>query len=417
LATSLWIVPALAAVLAFTLAKVISFVDRSIPGSRDAWYLFAGQAESARELLSTIASSLMTFTGVVFSITILVLQLASSQYSPRVLPTFLEDRATRFSMGVFIGSFVYAMALLPEVRDPGAGGGEFVPALGVFVAFALVLVSVAAFAHYISRMAQSIRVIRIVRRIADSTRASMDELYPAHRSQGEESPPESPPLQVARVVTNRSAGVVASVDERELIELALSLDGVVEVIPKVGDFVPAGAALLRLWSRQPADPRQVDEMLDRVVITDERTVHQDPGFGFRQLVDIAERALSPGVNDPTTAVQALDQIHDLLRRLATRSFPPAARRDAAGHLRLVFVHPGWDELVHMALDEIRQYGHGSIHVSRRMRALLEDLLTVAPEDRRGVLRAQLELLDGAVERGFPSPEERALSRLADAHDA
>jgi uncharacterized membrane protein len=417
LATTLWVVPALAAGLALTLAKAISFVDHSIPQSREAWYLFAGQAESARELLSTIASSLMTFTGVVFSITILVLQLASSQYSPRVLPTFLEDRATRFSMGVFIGSFVYAMALLPEVRTAGAGGPEFVPALAIFVAFVLVLVSVAVFAHYISRMAQSIRVIRIVRRIAESTQASMDELFPADRSQRPEPRPESPPVELARVIAARGGGVVSSVDESELVGLAVHLDAVIEVVPKVGDFVPRGAALLRLWTGRPIDSKRAEEMVHCVVIADERTVHQDPGFGVRQLVDIAERALSPGVNDPTTAVQVLDQIHDLLRTLATRSFPSGAHRDSAGTLRVMLAHPGWDDFVHMALDEIRQYGQGSIHVSRRMRAVLEDLLAVAPVERRAVIREQRELLDGAIERGFPSPRERALSRMSDAHDA
>jgi uncharacterized membrane protein len=419
LAASLWVLPALSGIGAVLAAKLLTLLDRGRPQREEAWYLFGGQADSARELLSTIASSLMTFTGVVFSISILVLQQASSQFSSRVLRAFLEDRFTKVAMATFIGSFVYAMALLPEVRGPSPADPSFVPALAIFVAFVLVLLSVGVFVRYIHHMAHAIRAIAVVRRISAATHATIEELFPIDPADEPPSSSGSPPAEEgARLIpSGPEPGVVASVDEAGLLDLAVRHDLVVVLIPHVGEFVPRRAPLLRVWAPAPL-PEDVEDRLRRsVVITSERTAHQDPAFGFRQLVDIAERALSPGVNDPTTAVQALDEIHDLLRSLAPRHFPPTSRADEAGRTRLFISRPDWDDFVHLAIDEIRQYGEGSIQVVRRIRALLHDVLGVAPPARRPVLEEQLRLLDAAVGRGFSMPRERELARSPDAHDA
>jgi uncharacterized membrane protein len=410
LRTSLWTTPALAVIAAVVLARALERVDRRIEQDREAWYLFGGGVESARELLSTIASSLLTFTGLVFSITILVLQLASSQYSSRVILTFLEDRFTRFSMGVFVGSFIYAMVLLPELRAGTNDRPEFVPAFSVFVAFLLVLLSVGVFVHYIHHMAHAIRAVHVVFRVAEETRKAMEAMFPGsatHEPSREVPQPREPPDQ--EFPHDRPPGVIASVDEHALVELASAHGVVIALVPKVGDFVPRGAALFRVWGRSRL---QLEELRETVVVTKERTPHQDMPFGFRQLVDVAERALSPGINDPTTAVQALDQIHDLLRTLAPRPFPSPTLLDARGQLRLVVHRPTWEGLVRLGLDEIREYGEGSLQVSRRLRAVLEDLLTVTPADRRGVLEEQLRLLRTSNERGFQSKTERQLAETS-----
>ena len=409
LQTSLTLYPALAVCLAFGLARALLFIDHRIPQDARAWYLFTGEPESARELLSTIASSLLTFTALVFFITILVLQLASSQFSSRVLRTFLEDIMTRLSMAVFVGSFVYAMVLLPEVRAGGPDGWQFVPGLSVFVAFVLVVVSVVVFVRYINHMAHSIRAVHVLYRVADETRQSIEEMYPepVGVSPGEaRGPPEEPPTMTCR--QDRPAGVVTAIRYERLMKFACDADAVIAFSAQVGDFVPRGAPLFLVWSGN--EQLSLDELRETVIIGKKRNPRQDPAFGFRQLVDIAERALSPGINDPTTAVQALDYIHDLLRLLAQRQFPSPTRVDSAGRVRLFLPRPDWNAYVRLALDEIRQYGAKSIQVSRRLRSLLEDLESVAPLERRAELDEQLKLLDEAAVSAFGGGPELRRAR-------
>ena len=211
-----------------------------------------GKADSARELLSTIASALLTITGLVFSITILVLQLASSQFSPRVLQTFLQDRSTQLSMGVFVGNFVYALVLLTQVRSEGLGHDEFVPAFSVAFAIALTLVSVAVLVRYIHHMAQSIRAVNVIGRVARDTRRCMDRIYPttgavesARVSQLEEN-------RVADVLicNSEGPGVVLAVDEERLLQFASERDLVIALVPQTGAFVPAGSHLFRIFGNQ-----------------------------------------------------------------------------------------------------------------------------------------------------------------------
>ena len=193
---------------------------------------------------------------------------------------------------------------------------------------------------------------------------------------------------------------------------------------RIGDYVPSGAPAFEVWwvdgdgdagdgaARAELARDELDEslLLTQVGVGIERTMTQDPMFGFRQLVDIAEKALSPAVNDPTTAVQALHRLHDLLRRILTRPQPTGVATDADGTPRLIVPVPRWEDYVLIACTEIRQYGAGSLPVARRMRAMLDDLDTVAPANRRPVLRHQLDLLDAAVDRHFTDPDSRALAR-------
>lgn len=406
--SSLWLVPGAAAVLAVVAAKAIPHAE-DVLGRHDgtAWYLFAGQASSARELLSTIATAMMTFTGLVFSITILVLQLASQQFSPRVLRTFLEDRATQVAMATFIGTFVYAMALLPEVHSADAYGGERVPALSVFLSFVLVMVSVGVFVRYIDAMAHSVRAVHVLLRVADDGSRSIERLYPDQIGGDEVAPSRLPEPGTARVVRSDPSrgGVVSAVDAEALYRMAEATGAVVELLPRLGDFVPRGSPLYRVWDG-PAELEE-SELRACVVLSDERTPHQDPAFAFRQLVDIAERALSPGVNDPTTAVQAIDRIQDLLTALSSRAFPPEERSDAEGKLRLVLHRPTWDDLVHLAFDEIREYGRASLQVVRRLRQALEALRAECSPERQRVLDEELSALATCLESFHGHDRRRA----------
>lgn len=405
---SLWFLPALFALAAVLLAFVLLTLDRELSRDASFFFLYGGTAEGARSVLSTIAQSMLTFTGLVFTITMLVLQLASTQLSPRVMRTFLRDRNNQVVLGLFVATFVYTLLVLRDVRSGVDGDDPFVPGLAIWVAFALLLASVAAFIYYIDHMAHAIRANTVIANIAHETEQAIERLYP----EPIEAPaPEEQRREIAQdaglVLKAPRAGVLVSVDDGKLLEAAGAGDRRVLVVPAIGDFLPHHAPIARLsgeWDREGGDA-----VRDALVIEDERSLEQDAAFGFRQLVDIAVRALSPGTNDPTTAVQALDRLHDLLRRLARREIPSPIRGDPSGTLRLVLPRPGWDDYVELSIDEIRLSGERQLQIGRRLRYLLEDLLKVAPVERQPVLRRELALLGSAVERAFADAADRAVA--------
>lgn len=398
--TSLWFVPAVSVALGAALSFVLVAVDRGIGEERNAWYLFGGGPESARNLVSTIAAAMITSISLIFSVTMVVLQLASAQYSPRVLRTFIRDRLVQAVLGVYIATFVYSLLVLPEIRSELGNDPAFVPAVAVSASLGLALVSLALFVRYIDHIAHSIRAVTLLSAVAEETRATLTRMYPEQL--GDDAHEEvlaDLPEPTCVVESSERPGVVVAVDEDRLLRSACKADVVVRIVPMVGEFVPTNGTVFEVVGELGDNQR--DEMRGCVGIARERTMHQDPGFGFRQIVDIAERALSPGVNDPTTAVQAVNELHDLLRRLVDRRFPSRARVDDHGALRVVAPRYAWDDYVELAFDEIRHYGRGSIQVARRMRGALDDLLAIAPAHRRPALERQLRLLTASTERDFP----------------
>ncbi len=419
LRSSLWLIPGAfavgATIAAFVFVALDRLVDESI-GSTFGSLLFSGGPGSARLVLSTIAAAMMSFTGLVFSVTMLVLQLASSQLSPRVMRTFLRDRFNQGVLGLFVATLLYALLVLREVRSP-TDGAPFVPAISVTVSYLLLIASVGFFIVYIHHMAQAIRAITVLRSVGDETRAAIERLYPdpvrddPHDEARSTIPPDRLPDLVV-TLEDRSPGVVTSIDEPKLAEIARAEGAVIHVVPTVGDFVPTNAPLLRAWLRAgAAEAGAFPGAAEAIGIGPERSMAQDVGFGLRQLVDIAARALSPGTNDPSTAVQALDQLHDLLRRLAVRDLDaPAGVAEEGTHLVWV-PRPSWADYVALALDEIRQYGSGSIQVARRLRHLLLDLTAVAPPARQEPIARQLRLLDLGLEAGFALADDRRAAAL------
>ena len=399
LSMSLWLIPALAVMAAIVLAEVMIAVDRRFPRAGDFWLVFRGGAENARNVLSVIAGSMVTSISLIFTVTMVVLQLASAQYSPRILRSFIRDRVGQSVLGVYIATFVYALLVLPAVRAQEGETAEFVPSLAVTGALALALVSLGLFVRYVHHIAHSIRAVTIIKSVGAETRSSLALLYP--ESVGDEPEEDAWAPEGAPDGTlhwERDPGVFVAVDEDELLEAAVRQAVVVRIVPVVGAFLPEGAPLFEVYG-ELEDP---DALVNCVTVGDERTLHQDAAFGFRQLIDIAERALSPGVNDPTTAVQSIDQVHDLLRRLAGRRFPTSVRLDESGAPRVVAPRLSWEDYVSLAFDEIRQFSGRSIQVFRRLHGVLDDLLTVAPPSRRPPLERQRALLLSGAKEEFPS---------------
>lgn len=394
LRSSLWFLPAVALSGATLLSLSTTLIDRHVEVALP--FGFMVDAESARGLLSLISSWMLTFIGLAFTMTIVVLQLASAQFSPRVLGTLLRDRYSKISMGIFIGTFAYAFMVLREVRS--GTGDEFVPAISLAVAFTLVLVSLGVFIRYVNHVAQSIKAGSVITTVAEQTRQVFDEQMPAR----EDNQPNDE-WRPFRTIPSPEGGLLRSFDVEGLLALAEERNIVLEIVPLIGEFVPRGAPLVRMLG----DSGELDDahVLSQVSIGRERTMHQDPAFGFRQLVDIAERALSPGVNDPTTAVQAIDQLHDLLRELLFREFPSGKYTDEHGNVRLIVPSHSWEDFLLLSVEEIRHYGVGSLQVSRRLRRMLEDLRSVAPPEYEQTLDEELSILHEVARQHFPDVRE------------
>ncbi len=415
LRSSLWFIPLSFTVASILLAELLLTLDTRFPSGGA---VFGGTAEGARSILSTIAQSMLSFTALVFTVTMLVLQLASSQLSPRVMRTFLRDRGNQVVLGLFVATFVYTLVVLRDIRTPVDGGEGFVPGIAVTAAFVLLLASVAAFIYYIDHMAHAIRATTVMDSIANETFAAMDRLFPDVRGAGivEDISAEPYPGSTSDVRAE-GWGVVVAVDESALLELAAVDDRAVRLVPTVGDAISRGAPLFQL-SGQWNGP-DTDRLRQTVSLGQERTLQQDVAFGIRQLVDIALRALSSGINDPTTAVQALDRIEEVLRRLAARQFPSPLRCDAAGLPRLWMAWPTWASYLELATDEIRLAGAGQPLVARRLRTMLEDVAAVAPAERRLATWAVMHRLErrsaqrpGRTPATDPVPHSRGRSTIA-----
>ena len=392
--SSFWLVPALCAASAVLLAIGLTALDETI-GELSTVFLFPGPPEGARSFLGAIISAMISFTALVFSITIVVLQLTSSQFSPRVLHNFLRDRTIQWTLGVFVATFVYAMTVIRDVLGTHAAGA-FVPQIAVTAAFLLVLVSVAVFIYYINHVANMVRIASIIARIGEEAQRVIGLRFPP------ELPKQPPPAVVCggEVMASPRPGVVVSLEEGAIVELARRAGVVVTLVPRIGDFVPAGAPLFRVCAPKSGDPldpaedRFADRLAALVTLENERSVEQDLAFSFRQLVDIAEKALSPGVNDPTTASQTIDVMHDLLRRLAPRELPSGRYADDEGSTRLVVLQYGFEDYLQVAVGELWRYGADASQIPERLAAMLRDVETVARPDRRAAVRRWRAVVSG-----------------------
>lgn len=397
--STFWLVPAACSLGAIGLALGLEALDKRIGYTGIAFLLFPGPPEGARSFLGAIVGSMISFTGLVFSITVVALVLTSGQFSPRVLQGFLRDRTIQWSLGIFVATFVYAMTVVRTVLGTN-GAGAFVPRFAVTAAFLLVLLSVATFVYYIHHITNMIRVSSIITRIGEEARQLLEARYPV------EPPPVSPEPVIAAPATIVPAprpGVVASVNEARIVERARREERVVVLVPRIGDFVPAGGPLFAVHGGDTPP----DWVCECVALDKERTMEQDLAFGFRQLVDIAEKALSPSVNDPTTACQAIDVLHDLLRRLATRPLPTGRHTDAAGQVRLVVPQYDFADLLTVAVAEIWRYGQDSTQVPERLAVLLSDLRSVIlPEHLPAVAR-----WEGIIGVGARSGRQPAASNV------
>ena len=394
--SSFWFVPTLLVAASGSLALTLIEVDRQTDSDilNDLPWLFQGGADSARALLSVIASSTITVVGVVFSVTIVALTLASSQYTPRVLYTFTRDRGNQMVLGIFIGTFTYALIAMRSVRSTDEGG--FVPSVAVTGGLLLALISVGALIFFIHHISQSIRASHIIANIGDATEHLMTSLFP----EGIGRPLSSGAGADGggwRAVEAPRSGYVQMVDGDAAIAFARRHDVVVRMARGPGDYVARGEGLVEVSPGDGLDEEQCRALRGCVVLGHERTMQQDPEFGLRQLMDIAVKALSPSVNDPTTAITCVDRLSALLRLAARRDDPSQLRADERGTLRLIARGPTFETLIGHAFDQIRQHGADNVAVTLRLlRALASIGQVVTTDARREILWRQGRMIAHAA---------------------
>ena len=383
----IWVLPTLLVVTGVVASLGLSEIDKAagydlVPQS------VVGTATTAQQVLSLLAGAVLNLATVVLSLTLVAVQLAMGQFSPRIVRALQTDRRNQAAIGVFLGTFAYAMLAMRRIDDQE----DQVPGLTVLVAYLLGLACLVGLLVYIHQVSRSLRVGGIIDLVGDETRAQLERRFPPDPN-AQRAADGAPGVQV---VYARDSGAVVRIDREALVEAARAADACIELVPMMGDFVPAGAPLARVrGGTVPADA-----MLGHVRLERERTHEHDPAFGIRKLVDIAERASADPFDDPTTTVQAIDRLHDCLRLLAHRLLPSGVHTDASDVTRLVVRELQWPGYVRLAFDEVRLVAAQNPQTARRLRAALLDLVDIAPEERRPPLERQLQLLEAAVARHF-----------------
>ncbi len=392
LRASLWVIPALFTLIAVALGQTLIWLDSHLwkdTSFSEVPFVFAGGVEGARGVLSSISGSLITVTGTVFSLTIVALQLASGQMTPRILRKFTSDRQVQVVLGLLVGTFTYSILVLRVVRSEDSNDAAFVPAIATTVAIMLSLVSVGALIIFIHHVSRLIQISVVVARTADDNLDLLSQM---------ERPPEgavmvAPPARrmdlPVHPVTSTRSGYVQAIDQAALFDLCREYGVTVEILCSPGEFVLERAHLALVWSVSKPDDSVEGPIRRAIVLGDEPTGQADIGFAIRQITDIALRALSPGINDPTTAMVCLDRLGQLLAAAGRR--PPAATaiQDEAGRGVLILGdRPSFSTLIETAFVQLRHYGAADPLVMAHAIDTLAAIIAVVPDEAAGPLRRE-----------------------------
>lgn len=428
LRTTLWLIPSVLVVAAVALFAVTYSLDRASDNGSfvlPSW-VNSGSADAARTILTTIAAAVITVVGVVFSITILALTLASTQFGPRMLRNFISDRGTQLTLGTFVATFVFCVLALGSVaQDPS---GPFVPHISVTVALALLLVDLGVLIYFIHHVAKSIQLTEVVHRIARDLDTAIDDLCKHNPSASGAGQPAGRAVATraldaalrdldtgtAEVLAERS-GYLQAFDYEDLMRTATDQGAVVRLEHRPGHFAVRGRPLAVVWPRSAA--AAVAQTLERGhVVGPHRTLQQDVQFAIDQLVEISLRALSPAVNDTFTALTCIDWLGDGLCKITSVGLPDGVHYDAAGAVRVVEAALSYKRVVDRAFDKIRQAGRGMPAVNIRQ---LDNLAKIAEytsaDEQRSVLERQARMILRSAQEAVPEPDDRR--DVEEAHDA
>jgi len=402
LKSSFWLVPFVAIPLELVTTRFLHRLDAWLD-----WTLLGFTQTGARALLEAFATITLSFVVFTFGSLLIAIQVASAQLTPRLIATtLLRNRVVKYTVGLFIFTLMFALSA-QNLMD------KEVHQLVMLLAMVLGIFSFAAFFHLIDYASRLLRPISLLAHVGAAGIAVTESIYPEAGHGGDIEEGETinlgPP---GRVIRHQGASaIVVAVDLEALKAQAERSKGVVEFVPQIGDFVATDDPLFNLYSG--ACSLDEHSLSAGVAFGSERAMDQDPTFAFRIVVDVALKALSPAINDPTTAVLAMDQLHRMLRTVGKRHLRTDELLDEFGKICVIFRTPNWDDFVDLAFSEIRSFGSNDLQVVRRMRAMTENLMQTLPPSRCQALLRQLSLLDREIQRIFTYPEELALARVAD----
>jgi len=402
LKSSLWVVPFIAIPLALVATRSLHRIDAWV-----GWNLLGFGASGAKTLLDAFVTATLSFVVFTFGSLLVAIQVASAQMTPRIIATtLLRNDVVKYTVGLLIFTLMFALGAQNKMENEPHQ-------LVMLVATLLGIFSFAAFFYLIDYASRLLRPISILAHVGNDGIAVVEGVYPNPSTEPVCDGTGAELGAPGRVIWHRgTSGIVLAVNLDQLLAKAASYDGIIEFVPQVGDFVSVDEPLFNLYGG--AQSIDEDTLRAWVALGSERTIDQDPTFAFRIVVDIAIRALSPAINDPTTAVLAIDQIHRLLRAVGKRHLRTDEITDGFGKLRLIFRTPNWEDFVHLAFSEIRACGSNNLQIVRRLRSMIENLLQTLPAHRHSALLTELSLLDREIDRNFIYPEELALAHIADA---
>jgi uncharacterized membrane protein len=398
---SIWIFPVLSILAGLLAVWLLNRIDRAL-----GLEINLG-VDTARIVIGTVAGSMFSLVVVSSSAVLVAVQLASAQLTPRIIALVYRSRIRKFCISLFVFTFTFSVAALVRIEAS-------VPLLTTYVAAYGFLLNLALFLYFIDGIGKALRPSSAMQFVGIEGRAVIQSVYPSKLRKDEPDVLKAIATlknEPSRLVYNEVDGVVLAFDSSGLMKLAEQANCLIELVPQVGDFVAAGDPLFRIF--EGGESISVERLRNSVALGPERTLEQDPTYAFRIIVDIASKALSPAINDPTTAVLAIDQIHHLLRNVGSRSLASGRETDSRGDLRLVYRTPDWEDFVHLAVTEIRQYGGDSIQIMRRLRAMLENLVQTLPERRAPMLRLEMDLLRASAKRMFEDLYDQALAETGD----
>ena len=402
LRSSLWVIP----LVALPLQQVAWALARTLD-TRLAWKGLGLGVTGAQAMFNAVITFTLSFIVFTFGSLLIAIQVAGGQYTPRIIATtLLRDNVIRYTVGLFVFTFLFAIKALDRTETT-------VHQLVAFVTGLLGLICIVAFLFLSDYAARMLRPVSLIRRVGEYGLKVMQSVYPEQSAEAQSTAEsrQSPGPAERTILHRGKSAIVVAVNVETLVAEAEKAKRVIEFAPQVGDFVGSDEPLFMLHGGADAvDERKLRASL---VFGDERTMEQDPLFTFRILVDIAIKALSKAINDPTTAVLAIDQLHRLLRSAGKRNLRTDHILDRAGKLLVIFRTPNWEEFVHLAFTEIRFYGAENIQIARRLRAMIVNLTETLPAERHSTLRKELELLDRTIEKLYVLPEDLKLARIPD----
>ncbi len=420
LRTSYWFVPGVMVIGAIGMAIIVQAVDAEVaysdvPGLR--WLSDIG-ADGARSILATIAGSTITVTSVIFSITIVAISMASNQFGPRLIRNFMRSGGAQFALGLFLACFVYSLLILGRV--PAAGDGAPMPYLSVGVGIMFGIACFLGLIYYIHHIATFIQAPQIIHDVTEELVATLARIYPTRN--GEDAGQAAVEIETVAgseapvdIITSQSSGYVLTIDLDKLFQIAVDHDATIDVSVRAGHFCVCGEPLMKIVSSAGISDECRARCREAVELGTQRSPTQDPEFTLNQLVEIGVRALSPGINDPFTAMNCVDRIGAALTFLATRGLPKPVRNDDQGVVRLRFALDDHGALVHSAFDQLRQHARGNAAVSIRMLEAIAQIAGARPNpEYAAALRLEADLIQADVTSLTAEFDRRCLTRCYDA---